>query len=145
MTTLTLLFPLAPLFFVLIGLIKKDRFYFLFGYTVFAFLIMVSEFIFFISDNNLTHLLVSSLFCVQLVISYPNNLKFDGTTLFRSHSCKNCLILSLINIVGIFIVLDNLEISIMGVVYHSIFAVLPFVFYFLTLSNRIPLYEAPVK
>ncbi len=145
MTTLTLLFPLAPLFFVLIGLIKRDRFYFLLGYTVFAFLIIVSEFIFFKSDNNLTHLLVSSLFCVQLVISFPNNLKYDGTSLFRFRSYKNCLILSLINSVGIFIVLDNTEISIMGVAYHSIFAVLPFRFYFLTLSNRISLYEAPIK
>jgi hypothetical protein len=76
------------------------------------------------------------------LISYPNSLKFDGSILFRVHSYKNGLSLFLINIVGIFVVLDNPEISIM---YHSIFAVLPFIFYFLTLSNRIPLYEAPVE
>jgi hypothetical protein len=79
------------------------------------------------------------------LISYPNSLKFDGSILFRVHSYKNGLSLFLINIVGIFVVLDNPEISIMGIMYHSIFAVLPFIFYFLTLSNRIPLYEAPVE
>ena len=103
---------------------------------------MVSEFNFFLSDNNFTLILIASLFSVQLLISYPNSLKFDGTVVFRSRSCKNCLSLALINIV---VVLDNPGISVMGVVYHSIFAVLPFIFFFLTLSNRIPLYEAPAK
>ena len=145
METITALIPLVPLFYSLYGLVLRKRFFFLLGYTIFAFFIMVAEFNFFLLDNNFTHVLIASLFSVQLLISYPNSLKFDGTTLFRSRSCKNCLSLFLINIVGIFVVLDNPEISIMGIVYHSIFAVIPFVFYFLTLSNRIPLYEAPVE
>lgn len=106
---------------------------------------MVSEFNFFLLDNNFTHILIASLFIVQLLISYPNSLKFDGTVVFRYRSFKNCLSLALINIVGILVVLDNPGISVMGVVYHSIFAFIPFVFYFLTLSNKIALYEAPAK
>jgi hypothetical protein len=145
METISAIIPLVPLFYSLYGLLLRKRFFFLLGYTVFAFFIMVSEFNFFLLDNNFTHILIASLFSVQLLISYPNSLKFDGTVVFRSRSCKNCLSLALINIVGVFVVLDNPGISVMGVVYHSIFAVLPFIFYFLTLSNRIPLYEAPAK
>jgi hypothetical protein len=143
METITSIVPLVPLLYTLFGLFFKKRFFFLLGYTIFAFFIMIAEFSFFLVDNNLTHVLIASLFCIQLLMSYPNSLKFDGSDLFRVRSFKNCLSFALINIVGAFVVLDNPEISIMGVVYHSIFAVLPFIFYFLTLSNRIPLYEAP--
>lgn len=143
MKILTAFIPLVPLIYSLYGLYSKSRLFFLLGYAIFGFFIMIAEFNFFLINGNSTHLLILALFCIQFIISYPSRLKFDGSKLFRVHSVKNLLLLVLINIIGVIVVLNNQEISILGALHHILFVVIAFLFYYLTLSNKIPLYEAP--
>lgn len=111
------------------------------GYVVFAFFIMNSEYLFYNSNNDFTHILIMILFLVQLIISYPNNLRFDGTAVFKSFSSKSCMLLSFINIIGIFVVYNNLLINNMGMLYHCFFVLTSIFYYFLVGLNKILLFD----
>ena len=111
------------------------------GFTVFAFFIIVSEYLFYIVDNDFAHILVSILFLVQLIVSYPNSLRFDGTYVFKSNILKMLILLAFINFIGIFVVLNNPLINNIGVAYHSFFIVASFIFYYLIFANKLSIYD----
>lgn len=119
MDNLFIILPYIPIFFTFYGLVVKSRIFFLLGYTIFAFFIIVSEYLFYYSSNEVKHLLILALFLVQLIVSYPKYLRFDGSVVFKSLILKSCILFSFINIVGVFVVLDNPLINNAGVYYHS--------------------------
>ena len=90
----------------------------------------MSEYLFYIVDNDFAHILVSILFLVQLIVSYPNSLRFDGTYIFKSNILKMLILLPFINLIGVFVVLNIPLINNIGVVYHSFFIIASFIFYY---------------
>ncbi|MGB1931449.1 MAG: hypothetical protein ACPHL8_00140, partial [Flavobacteriales bacterium] len=96
MENLIVVLPFIPIYFTLYGIITKRYMFFMLGFTVFAFFIIVSEYLFYIVDNDFAHILVSILFLVQLIVSYPNSLRFDGTYVFKSNILKMLILLAFI-------------------------------------------------
>ena len=93
METLTAFIPLIPLAYSIYGLIKKQRFFFLLGYCLFAFMIIISELLFYFERGDFFHLLTVGLFFIQLIISHPNTLIYFGESVFKSFAIKSALIL----------------------------------------------------
>lgn len=142
MENLIVVLPFIPIYFTLYGIITKRYMFFMLGFTVFAFFIIVSEYLFYIVDNDFAHILVSILFLVQLIVSYPNSLRFDGTYVFKSNILKMLILLAFINLIGIFVVLNNPLINNIGVAYHSFYIVASFIFYYLIFANKLSIYES---
>ncbi len=141
MENLIVVLPFIPIYFTLYGLFTKREIFFVLGFTIFAFFIVVSEYLFYATNKDITHILVSILFLVQLIVSYPNSLRFDGTHVFKSISIKKLFLFAFINTIGIFVVLDNPLINNIGVVYHSFFIIASFIFYYFISANKLLIYE----
>jgi len=135
-------YPLFLFFFTLYGLIAKRNVFFALGFTVFAFFIMVSEYLFYQSDNDFAHILVSILFLVQLIVSYPSSVRFDGTFTFKTIKLKILILLAFINAIGILVVLNNPLINNLGVAYHSFFIIASFIFYYFISANKLLIYDS---
>lgn len=141
MENLIVVLPFIPIYFTLYGIITKRYMFFMLGFTVFAFFIVVSEYLFYATNKDIAHILVSILFLVQFIVSYPNSLRFDGTHVFKSIAIKKFFLLAFINFIGIFVVLNNPLINNIGVVYHSFFIIASFIFYYLIFANKLSIYE----
>ena len=134
--------PFIPVFFTLYGFITKSRVFFLIGYTIFAFFIIVSEYLFYCLENDFMHVIISILFLIQLIVSYPTILRFDGSRVFKSFILKSCVLFFFTNTVGIFVVYNNPLINNFGILFHSFFIVAAIIYYFIILSNSILLYDS---
>ena len=141
MENLIVALPFIPIFFTLYGMITKCYIFFMLGLTIFAFFIIVSEYLFYIVDNDFAHILAFTLFLLQLIVSYPTSLRFDGTHVFKSNTLKVLILLVFINLIGIFVVLNNPMINNICVYYHAILAALPVVTSYLLFVNKIPIQD----
>ena len=133
--------PFIPIFFTLYGMITKHYMFFMLGFTIFTFFIIVLEYLFYIVDNDFAHILAFILFLLQLIVSYPTSLRFDGTHVFKSNTLKVLILLAFINLIGIFVVLNNPLINNIGVAYHSFFIIASFIFYYFISANKLSIYE----
>lgn len=117
------------------------RLFFLLGYTLFAFFIIVSEYLFFYNNNEISHIAIFIVFLVQLIISYPTSFRYDASFVFKSFSQKTCILLAFTNTFGIFVVINNPLINNIGILHHSFFIVSAAIYFYFLRTNRLVLYK----
>lgn len=133
--------PFLPIFFTVYGLLQKERIFFLTGYALFGFLIIISECFFYSQNNNSYHLLVAGLFLLQLIFSYPSSIQYDGSNVSKSLNQKLCFLLVLTNIVGVFVVSNNPLINNIRIFYHFFFVISAAVYCYLIRTNKLILFK----
>ena len=106
------------------------------GYFIFGIIIFVSELNFFKENQDMIHLASAALWLVQVCLSIPNKLGYDGSQLAKSAGIKIYASLSVINFYGIVIV-QYLEVPNVAIYFHALLAVLPIVSIYLILANKI--------
>ena len=103
---------------------------------------MVSEYLFYTSDEDFVHVIISAVFLIQLIVAYPTSLRYDGSLVFKSAALNSLILLAFINIIGIFVVYNNPLINNLGIAYHSFFVVASLIFYYFILSNKLIMYSS---
>lgn len=141
MEFITTFLTLLPVLVTLFGVLKKKRFFFLLGYTLYSLLVIPAELNSFFSSGQFFHLVVAALWFAQLIIAFPNKLNYDGSKVFKSFAIKTFLALTVINMFGVFVVLNNPLLNNVCVYYHVLLALFPVVGIFLMLMNKIPIKE----
>lgn len=132
---------LTPVIIAFFGVLKKKRFYFLLGYTLYSFLVVPVELNSFVLSGKFIHLMVAALWFAQFIIAFPNSINYDGSKVFKLFDVKVFLSLMVINIIGVFVVLNNPMINNICVYYHAILATLPIVATYLLFANKIPIQD----
>ncbi len=141
MDFITSLLPLIPVLVALYGVLKKKHFFFLLGYVLYSLMVVPVELNSYFSSGEFIHLMVAALWSAQLIIAFPNKLSYDGSKVFKSFAIKLFLSLVVINIIGIFVVLNNPLINNIYVYYHAILVALPIVATYLLFANKIPIQD----
>ena len=133
-----------PVLISIFGVIRKQRFYFLLGYFLFALLVVPDEVSRFLADSDVSHLGYATIWILQGILAFPNKLNYDGTKVFKSFGIKTMLSLSIINIFALILIgympesLDMDETtSTVARIYHGILAFIPLVGCYLMLSGKI--------
>jgi hypothetical protein len=130
--------PIIPVLLTAFGVLKKKRFFFLLGYTLYSLMVVTAELYSYASSGDFSHFMIASLFFAQLIIAFPNKLNDDGSKVF---TIKLFLCLVVINIIGVLVVLNDPIVNDICAYYHALLAFLPIVVIFLMLINRIPVQE----
>tara|TARA_Y100000385_G_C12634524_1_gene442729 strand:- start:33 stop:461 length:429 start_codon:yes stop_codon:yes gene_type:complete len=138
MDFLTVFLPLIPVLVSCYGLLKKQRFFFLLGYALYSLIVIPAEIYSFVSSGENLHLIVAAIWIAQLTVAFPNKLKYDGTKLFKIFAFKTFLALIIINLIGIFVVLNDPFVNNVCIYYHGILAFLPLVADFILFTNKMP-------
>ena len=133
--------PIIPVLLTAFGVLKKKRFFFLLGYTLYSLMVVTAELYSYASSGDFSHFMIASLFFAQLIIAFPNKLNDDGSKVFKLFTIKLFLCLVVINIIGVFVVLNDPIVNDICAYYHALLAFLPIVVIFLMLINRIPVQE----
>ena len=92
---------------VIYGIFKKSRLFFNIGYFVFGIFIVYDQLSLFIKNYEIIHLSLTSLWLVQVVLTYPNRLPpltKDGSIIAKSAIPKIMICLSIINFFGAYYV-----------------------------------------
>jgi len=131
------LLPAVPVLVSFVGILKKDFFYFFIGYILYSLMVVPAELKSYISTGEFSHIMVASLWIAQLIIAFPNKLNYDDSKVFKLFTVKVFLSLMVINIIGIFIVLNDPLINDVCVYYHAILAFFPLVATYLMFTNKI--------
>lgn len=83
----------------------------------------------------------------QIILAFPNRLRYDGSKAYKTFGYKTFLVFTLINCYGIYISasIPNVEPIIQRIaqVYHGVLALLPLVAMVLIYQNKIP--ESPIQ
>jgi len=130
--------PIIPVLLTAFGVLKKKRFFFLLGFTLYSLMVVTAELYSYASSGDFSHFMIASLFFAQLIIAFPNKLNDDGSKVF---TIKLFLCLVVINIIGVLVVLNDPIVNDICAYYHALLAFLPIVVIFLMLINRIPVQE----
>ena len=130
--------PIIPVLLTAFGVLKKKRFFFLLGYTLYSLMVVTAELYSYASSGDFSHFMIASLFFAQLIIAFPNKLNDDGSKVF---TIKLFLCLVVINIIGVLVVLNDPIVNDICAYYYALLAFLPIVVIFLMLINRIPVQE----
>ena len=141
MDFLTALAPLIPVLVTFYGVLKKKRLFFLMGYALYSLMVVPAEIYSFVSSGENFHLIVAAIWAAQLIIVFPNKLNYDGTKLVKIYAIKTFVGLIIINVIGVFVVLNDPLINNVCVYYHSILVFLPLVAAYLLFTNKIPIKE----
>lgn len=96
--------PIIPVLLTAFGVLKKKRFFFLLGYTLYSLMVVTAELYSYASSGDFSHFMIASLFFAQLIIAFPNKLIDDGSKVF---TIKLFLCLVVINIIGVLVVLND--------------------------------------
>jgi hypothetical protein len=141
MDFITIFLPLISVLVTFFGVLKKQRIFFLMGYTIYSLMVVPNEMNSYFSTADFSHLMVAALFLAQLIIAFPNKLNYDGTKVFKSFALKTLFALIVINVIGIFVVLNDPFINDVCIYYHAILAFFPLVATYLMYTNNIPIQE----
>lgn len=141
MDFITSFLPLIPVIVTFFGTLKKKPIFFLLGYTLYSLMVIPAELISFSSSGEFIHLLVAALWLAQLIIALPNKLNYDGSKVYELFASKLFISLMVINIIGIFIVLNDPLVNNVCVYYHALLAFFPLVAAYLMFTNKIPIQE----
>ena len=134
-----------PVLVALYGLIRKQRFFFLLGYVLYAVIVIPNEIGEYLATGSMERLAVAVVWLLQAILAFPNKLNYDGSKVFKSFGIKTFLSLAAINIFGVVLTrvmptppefTEGLR-TMIGV-FHGILAVLPFIGMFLMATNRLP-------
>lgn len=139
MDTLLQIIPAIPVLVTLYGVIVRKRFFFLLGFTLYGLIVVPAEMNSYFSSGEFSHLIIAALWSAQIIIAFPNQLKYDGSKVFKSFAIKTFLALLTINVIGIFVVKNNPNIPDICMLYHGLFVVFCCMASFLMLTNRIPI------
>jgi len=134
-----------PTALALFGVIRRNRFFFLLGYFLYALIVIPNELMTYSSNGDLQHLALAAIWLCQAIVAFPNKLNYDGSKVFKSFGIKVFLTLSVVNLFGVLLIQSmpaSLELTegtktIAGT-YHGILAALPLVGIFLMATDRIP-------
>ena len=141
MNLLLLLAPVAVLC-TIYGVIRRGRFLFLFGYFLYGIVVVSNELLLFSETENPMRVANVLIWGTQIILAFPNPLRYDGSKAFKTFSYKTFLVFTLINCYGIYISasIPNLEPIIQRIaqVYHGVLAFLPLVAIVLISKNKIP-------
>lgn len=141
MDFITSFLPLIPVIVTFFGTLKKKPIFFLLGYTLYSLMVIPAELISFSSSGEFIHLLVAALWLAQLIIALPNKLNYDGSKVYELFASKLFISLMVINIIGIFIVLNDPLVNNVCVYYDALLAFFPLVAAYLMFTNKIPIQE----
>jgi len=139
MNFITSFLPLIPVIVTFFGILRKKRIFFLLVYTLYSLMVIPAELISFSSSGEFIHLLVAALWLAQLIIAFPNKLNYDGSKVYELFALKLFISLMVINIIGIFIVLNDPLVNNVCVYYHALLAFFPLVAAYLMFTNKIPI------
>ena len=92
---------------VVYGIFKKNRLFFNLGYFVFGIFIVYDQLSLFIKSNDIVHLSLTSLWLIQVTLTYPNRLPpltRDGSIIAKTAVPKIMICLSIINFFGAYYV-----------------------------------------
>ncbi len=134
-----------PTALALFGVIRRNRFFFLLGYFLYALIVIPNELTTYASNGDIQHLALAAIWFCQAIVAFPNKLNYDGSKVFKSFAIKVFLTLSIVNLFGVLLIQSmpaSLELTegtktIAGT-YHGILAALPLVGIFLMATDRIP-------
>ena len=134
-----------PTALALFGVIRRNRFYFLLGYFLYALIVIPNELTTYASNGDIQHLALAAIWCCQAIVAFPNKLNYDGSKVFKSFAIKVFLTLSIVNLFGVLLIQSmpaSLELTedtkTIAATYHGILSVLPLVGIFLMSTDRIP-------
>ena len=134
-----------PVLVALYGVIRRQRFFFLLGYLLYALIVVPNELGEYMATGSMERLAVAVVWILQAILAFPNKLNYDGSKVFKSFGIKTFLSLVAINIFGVVLTrvmptppefTEGLR-TMIGV-FHSVLAVLPFIGIYLMASNKIP-------
>ena len=141
MNLLLLLAPVAVLC-AIYGVIRRGRFLFLFGYFLYGIVVVSNELFLFTETEDPMRVANVLLWGTQIILAFPNRLRYDGSKAFKTFGYKTFLVFTLINCYGIYISasIPNVEPIIQRIaqVYHGVLAFLPLVAMVLIYQNKIP-------
>lgn len=134
-----------PVLVALYGVIRRQRFFFLLGYLLYALIVVPNELGEYMATGSMERLAVAVVWILQAILAFPNKLNYDGSKVFKSFGIKTFLSLAAINIFGVVLTMvmptppeftEGLR-TMIGV-FHGVLAVLPFIGIYLMASNKIP-------
>ncbi len=134
-----------PVLVALYGVIRRQRFFFLLGYLLYALIVVPNELGQYMETGSMERLAVALVWIVQAILAFPNKLNYDGSKVFKSFGIKTFLSLTAINIFGVFLTqimptppefTEGLRTMIS--VFHGVLAVLPVVGIYLMATDKIP-------
>ena len=111
--------PIIPVLLTAFGVLKKKRFFFLLGYTLYSLMVVTAELYSYASSGDFSHFMIASLFFAQLIIAFPNKLNDDGSKVFKLFTIKLFLCLVVINIIGVLVVLNDPIVNDICAYYHA--------------------------
>ena len=134
-----------PVLVAVYGVIRRQRFFFLLGYLLYALIVVPDELGEYMATGSMEHLAVDMIWILQGILAFPNRLNFDGSKVFKSFGIKTFLCLATINIFGVALTrvmptppefTEGLR-TMIGI-FHGVLALLPFIGIYLMASNKIP-------
>lgn len=134
--------PLLSILISLYGVFKKNRVFFNSGYFIFGILIVFDQFNFFFENSNPNHIAIATVFLLQVILSFPNKLNYDGSKIAKSASTKINLSLVSTNLFGAYLAAQIDYIPNEAIYGHLLFAILPIIAIYLVLTNKIELDKA---
>ena len=90
-----------PVLVALYGVIRRQRFFFLLGYLLYALIVVPNELGEYMATGSMERLAVAVVWILQAILAFPNKLNYDGSKVFKSFGIKTFLSLAAINIFGV--------------------------------------------
>tara|TARA_Y200000002_G_C22445819_1_gene564197 strand:+ start:325 stop:759 length:435 start_codon:yes stop_codon:yes gene_type:complete len=137
-----MIIPLLCILITLYGVFKKNRVFFNSGYFIFGILIAFDQLNFFFENSNSNHIAIGTVFMLQVILSFPNKLNYDGSKIAKSASTKINLSLVSINLFGAYLATRVDYVPDEAMYGHLLFAILPIIAIYLVLTNKIELVKA---
>jgi hypothetical protein len=139
-----------PTALALFGIIRRNRFFFLLGYFLYAIIVIPNEIATYSSNGEIQHLALAAIWFCQAIVAFPNKLKYDGSKVFKSFAIKVFLTLSVVNLFGVVLIQSmpaSLELTestkFIAATYHGILAVLPLSGIVMMATDRMPVGTNP--
>ena len=134
-----------PVLVSMYGVLRRQRFFFLLGYFLYALIVVPNEASQYVATGDMERLAVALIWTLQGVLAFPNKLNYDGSKVFKSFGVKIFCGLAAINVFGVYLVQvmptpPDFSESLRPVLstFHGVLALLPMVGMYLMLSNKIP-------
>ena len=134
-----------PVLVAVYGVIRRQRFFFLLGYLLYALIVVPNELGQYMETGSMERLAVAVVWILQAIMAFPNKLNYDGSKVFKSFGIKTFLGLATINVFGVFLTqvmptppefTEGLRTMISA--FHGVLAVLPFIGIYLMATDKIP-------
>ena len=70
------------------GVVRRQRFFFLLGYFLYALIVVPNEASLYMATGDTERLAVALIWTLQGVLAFPNKLNYDGSKVFKSFGVK---------------------------------------------------------